>query len=317
MTVILICTFTTTGITGEIHEAVKKNQLTEVKRYVERGDIELPDKNGLTPLLVAAYYGHTSIVKYLCDAGAMVNADDNKGWTSLMFAAYYNYIEIANILLAHNANKNMKNPKGYTAYYYAQKYGHHDIAKMLAPPTQEVKIAKIPVKSSTTTSKYRLAILPWSLKLGVRVGNTDKEFWTSNITKALSETIDKSDLFITLFSYYELETQYNTQIINSEILGRDITDNLWKGKFLSSKLNINLASQVGTKLEVDAVLLYDVSIVRRDYDPLKVYLIDTKSKKVYKATGETYDFKAEGNSEIMKITEKVFSDYEKDKKYMR
>jgi len=214
------------------------------------------------------------------------------------------------------SNKNMKTSEGITSQKFVIKKGRNDVVRSLSPETQEVKIAKIPVehRQADTDKRYRLAILPWSLKLRAGVGITDTKFWTSIITRALSKTIDKNQFFITQFSYYELENKSNINMINDETLGRDVINNLWKGGAISSKLNIDLASQVGSKLEVDAVLAYDVSIVRRDYDPLKAYLIDTKSKKVYEATAETYDFKAEGDTEIITITEEVFSAYEKDKK---
>ena len=128
-----ICSCATTENINSIHYAVKSNQLTEVKNSVDKGELELPDKNGLTPLILASYYGHTSIVKYLCEKGAMVNQTDNNGWTALMYAAYYNFIEITRILLDHNAKKDMVNPQGFTASYYAEKLNHKDIVMLIGP----------------------------------------------------------------------------------------------------------------------------------------------------------------------------------------
>ena len=81
----------------------KTGDLYGVKGYVEKVEIERTNEHGFTPLMIATYYGHTHLVKYLVENGADVNAQDNRGWTSLRYAYYYNYKEIAEILLKYNA----------------------------------------------------------------------------------------------------------------------------------------------------------------------------------------------------------------------
>ena len=98
----------------------KHGDIDGVKPFVEKGDIYSANKYGFTPLLIATYYGHTSLVKYLVENGAVVDRQDNRGWTSLMYAAYYNYTEIAKILLEHNASVTIKNSEGKTALDYAE-----------------------------------------------------------------------------------------------------------------------------------------------------------------------------------------------------
>lgn len=155
-----------------IHHAVANNQLSEVKKYVDNGDIELRDSYGFTPLILASYWGHPAIVKYLCEKGAkvdkkdnsgstalmyaayynfievtrilldhndnknLVNKRDNGGWTALMFAASRNFIEITRILLDHNANKDLVNSEGLTALYYAEKFRHGEIEMLLNPDAE-------------------------------------------------------------------------------------------------------------------------------------------------------------------------------------
>ena len=119
-----------------IHFAVSYNQLSEVKKYVDNGDIELRDSYGSTPLMLASYCGHTAMVKYLCEKGAMVDKRDNGGWTALMHAAFYNFIEVTRILLDHNANKDLVNSEGFTALYYAEKFRHGEIEMLLNPDVE-------------------------------------------------------------------------------------------------------------------------------------------------------------------------------------
>jgi len=109
----------------------KQGDIDGVKPFVEKGDINKANSDGFTPLLIAAYYGHTSLVKYLVENGADVNRQDNRGWTALMYATYYNYVEIAEILLEHNASETIKNSEGKSAIDYADEFHSGEIQDVL------------------------------------------------------------------------------------------------------------------------------------------------------------------------------------------
>jgi ankyrin repeat protein len=109
----------------------KYGDVDAVKPFVEKGDIHRSNKHGFTPLLIAAYYGHTDLVQYLAENGADVNRQDNKGWTSLMYAAYYNYKGIAKILLEHNASVTLTNSEGKTARDYAEEAYSGELLNLL------------------------------------------------------------------------------------------------------------------------------------------------------------------------------------------
>ena len=115
----------------QIHVAVKENDLEQAQEYVKHGDLERKDTNGFTPLILASYYGHTSIVRYLLEQGEKADQRDNNGWTSLLYASYYNYYDIAQILLDRNALVNMQNSEGHTALYYAEQFRYEKMTEIL------------------------------------------------------------------------------------------------------------------------------------------------------------------------------------------
>ena len=51
--------------------------------------VDMPDVDGMTPLMYAAMNGHADVVSMLHAKGAKVNAVDNFGRTALVLAASY------------------------------------------------------------------------------------------------------------------------------------------------------------------------------------------------------------------------------------
>jgi ankyrin repeat protein len=110
--------------------AVREGCLDCVKALVERGaekgaNIDLPDPEGVTPLISAVFNAHVDVAKYLIDQGANVNRWDWWGRTPLYLAVDYNTlphggrpdqpsldetlpIDIVRILLEKGANPNIQ-----------------------------------------------------------------------------------------------------------------------------------------------------------------------------------------------------------------
>ena len=136
-------------------QAVKKENLAEVERFIDEGvDLELKDINGYTPLMHAVKQQNTELVKLLAEYGANVDtsdgledtplvwassmkneaivkvllghgADPDKGnFTPLMWAAYYGNLPLVKIFLESRANLNSRTNEGWTALMWAAERGN-------------------------------------------------------------------------------------------------------------------------------------------------------------------------------------------------
>ena len=68
--------------------------------YQNDANVNVADKDGYTPLILAAHTGHTEIVNILYQNGANVDAAVNNGFNGLIVAAQNGHTEIVNIVVA-------------------------------------------------------------------------------------------------------------------------------------------------------------------------------------------------------------------------
>ncbi len=83
-----------------------------------------------TPLIFAVEQGHAEVVSTLIDAGANVNYVGTGGFAALNFAAEGGFVEIARLLLENNADPNNKDVSDPPLFYAVQN-GHLDMARLL------------------------------------------------------------------------------------------------------------------------------------------------------------------------------------------
>ena len=109
--------------------AAYRDRMYFVQRLVEAGaDINL---YGWSPLIYAAFKGHTAVAEYLLRKGAEVNARTENGSTALLFAARFGHLELVELLLQNKADPNIANERGATAIDWALKTDNTDIADLL------------------------------------------------------------------------------------------------------------------------------------------------------------------------------------------
>ncbi len=109
-------------------------QLEIARLLLEYGaGVNEQNKDGNTPLRVAAERGHSEVVKLLLETNKVdINRPDNRDRTALMFAARKGHLEVVKLLLETNKTDiNKRDEGGETALGDAVGFGHLKIVKLL------------------------------------------------------------------------------------------------------------------------------------------------------------------------------------------
>lgn len=115
-------------------KAVQKDDIAGVRGLIAKGvNVDELDTNGDAPLVMAAYLGHTEIVRALLEAGADVKAvDPSMKATALHAAAYAGRTDAARLLIEHGIDIDKQGPRnGYTALHDAIWQNNIDTAKVI------------------------------------------------------------------------------------------------------------------------------------------------------------------------------------------
>ncbi len=113
-------------------DAIRNNDIPQINQIIQkdRSVVNIKNKSGFTPLILASYYNRTEIAKILLAHQADINAISNMG-TALMAATYKGDLQMVNILLENKANPNIADKKGTTALHLACIFNKTEIAKTL------------------------------------------------------------------------------------------------------------------------------------------------------------------------------------------
>lgn len=126
--------------------------LEVIKTLIEhQANINLPNKNGATPLMIASEYSTPEIVEYLLSKGADANAIDNEGCTPLMYSATWsnpsankNPIALMEQLIEKGANIRAKNKAGYSLLEVCAICGSIDTFKHLIEKyNQKIELTRL------------------------------------------------------------------------------------------------------------------------------------------------------------------------------
>lgn len=120
---------------GEIHEAVKNNDLAKVRRLIKDSPdlVFNKDEDGFTPLHLAAANGYTEMADLLLANKADVNARDNSQSTPLHQAAAApgEHADLLQLLISHKSDVNAADTNGLTPLHYAALADNGKAVKLL------------------------------------------------------------------------------------------------------------------------------------------------------------------------------------------
>jgi uncharacterized protein len=97
-------------------------------------DVDTPSQNGMmvTPLNSAAAAGRVDIARMLLERGANPNARQADDFVPLHAAAQNGQREMAELLLKHGADKTLRNREGFSAQDMAAEKGFTELAELLS-----------------------------------------------------------------------------------------------------------------------------------------------------------------------------------------
>jgi len=120
---------------GEIHKAVHENNVSKVKKLIaENPDLVFSkDKDGFTPLHLAAANGYKEMAEMLLASKSDVSSRDNAESTPLhqAAAAHGQHSDLVEMLIANKADVNVADKQGLTPLHYAVLANNRDVVKSL------------------------------------------------------------------------------------------------------------------------------------------------------------------------------------------
>jgi ankyrin repeat protein len=165
----------------ELFIAARIENAQEAQRALILGaDLEGLDRNGLTPLLAAAYNDSSRIdvSALLIEKGAELEARDSGGKTALLVAIEKDKSALAKLLIEKGADINVRDKRNQSPLYLSIKKDREDLVALLLEKGVD-QSAQIQLPLITATFNNNLNIVKMLLDKGADVNASGDEGWTA------------------------------------------------------------------------------------------------------------------------------------------
>ena len=162
-------------------------------------------------------------------------------------------------------------------------------------------------KLQPTPDQIKLAIFPFHInRWGVKYGGPVKE----PTLRALCHALKVNNKLFPIYSYYDIGDEFETNLIDQNLISVDDSEKLWVKKPFSRKIpNIDLSCEIGRKLGVDVVLLVSIVTGRSGSYDVGYYFINIHDNSVFKRGGGFHPSRFDDN--ILIYTKSYFEEYGK------
>ena len=167
------------GFGQDIFQAVQKGDPAAVKALLGKTPDRISERNrdGMTPLHIAAAYGLLDVARCLVESRADVNARDKLGNPPLHYCAYGGSRAVAELLVSRGAEVKVRNAAGTSPLRQAVFMGRTDVAEFLLEKGAEVDIRGDEGRAVLRKAvEHGMAkIIDFLLREGLRIDARDKE----------------------------------------------------------------------------------------------------------------------------------------------
>ncbi len=141
-------------LSDRMTQAAMTGNRKAVEAFLPHVSVNATDPQGRTMLMLAAYDGHATTVRLLCENKADPNLRDANRRTALMYASSGPNSSTVEILLAHGAEVNVADgEEGWTALMFAAAEGHSDIVRMLLDKGADPRLTDIDGESAESFAR--------------------------------------------------------------------------------------------------------------------------------------------------------------------
>ncbi|XP_051724288.1 fibronectin type 3 and ankyrin repeat domains protein 1-like [Ctenopharyngodon idella] len=197
-----------------LHQAVNREDEEELTTVLQSGtvDVDVHDKMGFTPLMVAAQKGFTSLADILVKHGADINKRESTGKNSLMLACYAGHLDTVKYLRNCGSTWQSRDTDGCTPLHWAVDGGHLPVITYMIQDGCKVDVMD---KVSLWTPLMRVSAISGNaavasvlLQAGAEVNVRDKAGKTPLMVAVLNNHVELVKLLLDSGADHHMKNEY-------------------------------------------------------------------------------------------------------------